>query len=232
MIDILKLNPTKHNRSSKLSEGQPVDLKSHGHSSAKRSKQLGVSERPVCNRVKKVSVKAKCKRGGVSKYEKVGSKDFRCSVCKSVKSLSKRRGTKCHKCIHEQWISTTEGALRYRFSMKKSVARRKGILFTITLDEFKGQYEKQAGKDGYTGEQFCFAFGQGRSRVTGSVDRIVNEGGYTPGNFVFCRLATNSKKGNRPVERLIEQLEFEFSTEGGGDSQPETEEVANLEKAI
>src|ERR1039457_1638884 len=56
MIDILKDIPTKPTRSSKLSNGQPVDLQSQGHSVARQAKQLEVAQRPVCNRLKKVGM--------------------------------------------------------------------------------------------------------------------------------------------------------------------------------
>jgi hypothetical protein len=118
-----------------------------------------------------------------------------------------------------------EGALHFRFTMKRSVARRKGIPFNLTFEYFKRLYEEQDGKDGYTGEQMSFSFGHGLSRATVSLDRIDNNGGYTNGNVKFCRLATNSKKGNRPVGRLIEQLKFDFSSEampaGAGPNQKE-----------
>jgi hypothetical protein len=109
--------------------------------------------------------------------------------------------------------------------MKKSVARRRGIPFNLTFEYFKELYEEQDGKDGYTGEQMILDFGQGLSRATATLDRIDNDGGYTPDNVKFCRLATNSKKGNRPVGRLIEQLKFDFSSEampaGAGPNQKE-----------
>jgi hypothetical protein len=107
-------------------------------------------------------------------------------------------------------VNTVDGALRYRFSMKKSVAGRNHIPFTLTFDDFKKQYERQEGRDGYTGEQMCFDFGQGRSGATITMDRVDNNRGYIPGNVVFCRLDTNSKKGSKPVQRFAEQLKLDF----------------------
>ena len=57
----------------------------------------------------------------------------------------------------------------------------------------------------------AFDFGQGKSGATMSLDRIDNEKGYTLGNVVFCRVDTNSKKNNRPVDEFMEQLDLEFS---------------------
>jgi hypothetical protein len=231
MIDILKDNPTKPKRSSKLSTGHPVEIHSHGNSTNKQAKQLVVAQRRMCKRVKKVGVKTN-KGGAAAKYEKVGSKDFRCSVCKRVKPLSKRSGRKCHKCVNELAVSTAEGALRFRFTMKKSVARRKGIEFNLTFEYFKRLFEQQDGEDGYTGKQMSFSFGHGRSRATGSLDRIDNEEGYVPGNVVLCRLDTNSMKGAKPIGEFRMQMELDFTSGVTEVSQPRSEEVANLEKTI
>src|ERR1017187_7094295 len=132
MIDIFKVSPTKHNRSSsKHSDGQPVGIQSEGHSREKQAKQLEVAQRPVCNRVKKVGARAKCKGGAVPKSEKVGSEAFKCMSCTLVKPSRQRRGKLCCDCTHKRYVSSSEGALRCRYTQKKSVARRKGILFTL-----------------------------------------------------------------------------------------------------
>ena len=103
-----------------------------------------------------------------------------------------------------------KGALRFRYCMKKSVARRKGIPFTLSLDDFKRLFELQAGKDAYTGEQMCFDYGQGRSAATVSLDRIDNEKGYTLGNVAFCHLSTNGKKSDQPPDEFRKQLTLNF----------------------
>jgi hypothetical protein len=94
--------------------------------------------------------------------------------------------------------------------MKKSAARRKGIPFTLTLEDYTRVFDLQAGKDAYTGEQMCFDYGHGRSAATASLDRIDNDGGYTPGNVVFCRLSTNGKKSDQPPDEFMKQLTFNF----------------------
>jgi hypothetical protein len=94
--------------------------------------------------------------------------------------------------------------------MKKGVARRRRIPFTLTFGDYKRLFDLQAGKDAYTGEQMCFDYGQGRSAATVSLDRIDNEKGYTPGNAAFCRLSTNGKKSNRPPDEFRKQLTLNF----------------------
>ena len=179
-----------------------------------------------------MGLKANYKRGGVSRYKKVGSEQFNCSSCGRDKPLRERYGTICYACRHKRRVCTIEGALRYRFNKKKSHAKHKGIPFTLTFEEYKRQYEKQDGKDGYTGKQLCFEFGHGRSRTTGSLDKIDNEGGYSPGNIMFCSLAINAKKGTKPVERLMVQLELSFASGQSEDSQPKTTEESNTEDKL
>lgn len=221
MTNVLAVRPT---RNSKFSDEQLMDLHSQGLSIRKLAKRLGVSHGPVCRRIKKLGLKANGKSGGVPRYEKTGSEDFRCSSCGRVKPLRQRHGTICKHCSHRRWVSTREGALRFRYSLKKSFARRRGIPFSLTFDEFKRLYEQQAGKDGYTGEQMTFDYGRGLDRTTVSLDRIDNNGGYTPGNIKFCCHGTNSKKNNKPVERFIEQLELNFPSELSDASQPQSRE--------
>ena len=209
------ITPTKPCTRRKFTDEQLVELHSQGLSIPKMAKQLGVSQRPVCSRMKKLGLKANFKRGGNAKYLKVGTDKFRCIGCKRTKPLRQRNGTKCWRCKYEKSVSTWEGALRRRYTMKKCRARMKGIPFTLTFEDFKGLYEQQAGIDAYTGQQMDFDFGQGRSGATVSLDRVDNNKGYVPGNVLFARLDTNSKKNNRPVDEFMEQLALEFPEAGG-----------------
>jgi len=224
MANVLAVNPTKPKRNRKFSDERLVELHSQSMSARKLAKHLGVSRASVCSRMKKLGLKAKCKRGGVPRYKKVGSERFQCLSCTRVKPLRQRRGTICVNCRHERYVSTREGALRFRYDVKKADAKRKGIPFNLSYQDFKRQFEEQGGKDGYTGEQMSFDFGQGLSGATMTLDRIDNDGGYTRENVMFCRLSTNAKKGNRPVSRLIAQLQFNFSSEANDASQPESKE--------
>ena len=46
--------------------------------------------------------------------------------------------------------------------------------------------------------------------ATGTLNCVDNKKGYVPGNVLFCRLDTNSKKNNRPVNEFMKQLDLEF----------------------
>jgi len=211
MESIVKMGFRKAPGNRKFSDEKLIELHSQGLSIPKMAVQLGVSQQPVRLRMKKLGLKANGKRGGVPRYVKAGAGEFHCTSCDRDKPLRQRAGTKCNRCTYEKSVSTREGALRRRFIMKKSCAKRRGIPFTVTYEEYKKKCEKQNGKDGYTGKQMCFDYGQGRSGATVTLDRIDNDGGYTPDNIVFCRLEINSKKGKRPVDEFREQqMEFDF----------------------
>jgi hypothetical protein len=162
-MNISTVSPNNACGRRKFTDEKLIELHSQGLSTRKLAKGLGVSRPPVCVRMKKLGLKPNCKAGGIPMYEKVGTDKFRCAACGKIKPLRQRNGTKCCKCHHERWVSTKEGALRYRYLMKRCNARKKGIPFALTFEDFKGLFEKQTGKDGYTGEQMVFDFSQGRT---------------------------------------------------------------------
>lgn len=209
-MNVSNVNPTNACGRRKFTDEKLIELHSQGLSTRKLAKGLGVSRPPVCVRMKKLGLKPNCKAGGIPRYEKVGTDKFRCTACGKIKPLRQRHGTKCGKCHHERYVSTREGALRRRFTTKRCHARRKGIPFTLSFEYYRGLFEQQAGKDGYTGEQMSFDFGQGTSGATVSLDRIDNDKGYMNGNVKFCCLATNSKKQGKPVEQFLMQLSLNF----------------------
>ena len=140
-------------RNRKFSDEALLELHCQGLSIPKLAKQLGVSQQPVRSRMRKLGLMSNHERGGVPSYEKVGASRFRCAGCRKVKPLRQRSGRKCKNCTQKRYLSTTNGALRHRFDNKKCQARRKSIPFHLIFEEYKAQYEKQGGKDGYTGEQ-------------------------------------------------------------------------------
>jgi hypothetical protein len=225
-MNALIVSPAKPQPNRKFTDEQLVEVHSKGLSTPKVAEQLGVSRQSVCKRLKKIGLEANFKPGGVTRYEKAGSEHFCCSSCGRDKPLRQRHGTSCNKCHDAQRINTTEKALRHRYNKKKSYAKQSGIPFTLTFEEYKRQYAEQDGRDGYTGEQMSFDFGHGLSRATVTLDRIDNDRGYTHGNVMFCCMATNAKKGNRPVRRLIEQLKLDLSIEVSDGSEPESREVS------
>ena len=73
--------------------------------------------------------------------------------------------------------------VRYSYVSLRNNAKRRGKVFTITLDYFK---------------QFCYATdylkGKGRTATSYTVDRIDESKGYEPGNIQVLPLVVNIKK--------------------------------------
>jgi len=73
--------------------------------------------------------------------------------------------------------------VRYSFVSLRNNAKRRGKVFTITLEDFK---------------QFCYATdylkGKGRTATSYTVDRIIEELGYIEGNLQCIQNADNVRK--------------------------------------
>ena len=153
MTNFLAVIPTKPKRTGRFSDEHLMDLHPQGLGTPKVAKRRRVSRESACKSLKKQGLTANGKPAGVPRYQKVGSKKFRCKSCNDVKPLRQRDGTICFKCRYERYVSTREGALRRRYDVKRLDAKRKGIPFNLSYQDFKRQFEEQGGKDGYTGEQ-------------------------------------------------------------------------------
>ena len=209
-MNALTKKSTNACRSRKFSDAKLVKLHSGGLSIPKLAKELGVSQQPLRKRLCKLGLKANGKRGGVPRYEKVGSKEFRCVTCRNVKPLRQRHGRVCLICTHDKYVSTEAGALRFRFDMKRISARRRGIPFELTFEQFERLHKLQTGIDAYSKEPMAFEYGHGRSGETMSLDRIDNDKGYIRGNVAFCKVAKNGEKNDKPPDQYVKQLRLNF----------------------
>jgi hypothetical protein len=100
----------------------------------------------------------------------------------------KTNGTKiCSTCRSRK--SRQKNPVKYCYNNLKHNAKRRGIEFALTLEEFI---------------QFChetnYLAGKGRTKASYSIDRIDNNKGYTLDNIRVITLSENSKKGNKKLE--------------------------------
>ena len=94
-----------------------------------------------------------------------------------------------------------------KYGKLKASASKRNILFTITRDELKEQFDKQLGKCYYTNEPLSVNLSKRGSTKAGfitSVDRVDNNLGYVKGNVVFCLNLANIMKSDLSV------LEFKY----------------------
>jgi hypothetical protein len=92
----------------------------------------------------------------------------------------------CSTCRSKK--SRTEHPELYCFVNLRNNAKRRGIEFKITFDQFKQfAYETK------------YLAGKGRQRDSLTIDRIDNSIGYVPGNLQAMTKSDNSRKGNRSL---------------------------------
>lgn len=153
----------------------------------------------------------------------VDENSARCFTCKKILLLNEfqhgRRGQnynyrykQCRICRKKQayknMSSTIDKYLKHRYARLKNHCKRKHIVFNITLDEFRTQYEKQKGKCFYTDQEMRTIFGEGYNRNTLSVDKIIPENGYTKNNFVFCTVKVNTSKLDFELKEIKKWMPF------------------------
>ena len=102
-------------------------------------------------------------------------------ICKYCPNIIKSRGAVCSTCRSR--VSRLNNPVRYAYLKLKDSAKRRNIVFAITLDWFK-VFCKDTGYMERKGKMF--------NKYT--VDRIKNDKGYEPGNLQLLTLSENSYK--------------------------------------
>jgi hypothetical protein len=79
--------------------------------------------------------------------------------------------------------------LKYTYNNLKSNSTRRGVEFTLTIEDFK---------------KICYETnyiqGKGKSKLSYSIDRIDNSKGYVLENIRILTLSENSRKGSKILE--------------------------------
>ena len=106
--------------------------------------------------------------------------------CETKYCKNKRRKgrNKCSTCGKREWRTKFPMKAAYQTLRHNATRRRKP--FTITFADF---------------EKFCYEFnymaGKGRTRLSYTVDCIVNSLGYVPGNLQSLTRSDNARKGTK-----------------------------------
>lgn len=144
----------------------------------------------------------------------VGKDKVRCRKCKNVLPLDEfkhkyQQLSYCKECHKKQKLdyrrrlnSNLDWYIRDKYNHLKARAKQAGILFSISLDDYRSQYEKQHGKCFYTDALMEWGTGKGKNSSTASLDKIVPEKGYVPGNVVFCTMKANMVKQNLTLQEV------------------------------
>lgn len=97
------------------------------------------------------------------------------------------QGGHCWKCIKRKYAE--KYPVKYAYQVLKNNSKRRGIKFTLTLQEFI---------------RFCvktkILLGRGREKDCYSIDRIDNSKGYEADNIQVLTVSENSKKYTKKVK--------------------------------
>lgn len=148
----------------------------------------------------------------------VSETEAECSKCGETKLLSQflfnRHGKKyeyrftyCLACRRKQLTenlnSSVGSFLGDRYNRLKLRAKKFGVKFAISREEFIEQFHRQRGLCFYTDEVLRYKVGNGYDiRCSLSIDKIVPENGYVQGNIVFCTSRVNTAKSNFSLEEM------------------------------
>ena len=116
--------------------------------------------------------------------------------------------TKSCGCIkktnHHNWLGYGEISGQYWKGVIASATKR-NLIFTISIENAWGQFQKQSGKCAITGLELSFVrnYKSGNlDRQTASLDRIDSNQGYTNDNIQWTHKVINTIKGNLPDNEL------------------------------
>ncbi len=183
-----------------------LSLYRQGQNCHEIGRQAGCSHQGVRRVLKENGLKSNRKRG-VS-LNRIGDKKARCSECDKEKSIKKfslhRRSTGnyresyCDECRRKKVIARVNADvtrfISSAYSHLRSNCRKKDIKFQLNREHLLSLYERQNGLCFYTDRRMRCLIGNGASRDSLSVDRIVPEVGYVEGNVVLCTRLANSVK--------------------------------------
>lgn len=80
-------------------------------------------------------------------------------------------------------------------------ARKRGLLFTISIQEAWRVFERQQGRCALSDEPICF--GDRKLNGTASLDRIDSDAGYVPRNIQWVHKVVNAMKMQLPQQDFI-----------------------------
>lgn len=133
-----------------------------------------------------------------------------CGSCKLILPKSEFFNRVCKKCrrkrdkeIYKDKYTdpSAECFLTYRFKKAKESAKRRDILFNLTIEDLNFLYKKQQGRCFYSNRILLL---QLKSPDALSIDRIDSNGSYNLSNCVLCTYQVNLMKSSFTTNEFIE----------------------------
>jgi len=92
--------------------------------------------------------------------------------------------------------------MKHKASTLKSSAKKQSLPFDLTWEYLIALFKTQNGGCFYTDEALKYERGNGHSKQSLSVDKIVPEKGYTRENVVLCTYKANVVKNSLSLEEI------------------------------
>jgi hypothetical protein len=110
----------------------------------------------------------------------------------------------CKECEYKdhekRFNSSPEKRAIIMLSSARETSKKKGIKFSLTIEDIMKQYHTQHGKCFYSGQLMSPI---AKSSTLMSIDRIDSSEGYTKDNIVLCCWRINEMKKNDPQNNFL-----------------------------
>lgn len=135
----------------------------------------------------------------------------KCTILQDVENFrlyptTNNRYGSCKACKHQLANDTVNASIEDFINrsviVRRSDAKKRKIPFTIDTEYMIQQYRNQQGLCFYTDVEMTWGYGKGRLITALSLDKIIPEKGYIPGNSVFCCDIVNIVKRDFTLEQL------------------------------
>jgi hypothetical protein len=118
---------------------------------------------------------------------------------------TKRRGK-----LSRKWCGCEDLSGEY-FAVTRCSARKRGLLFEITIEQAWGLFQQQGGRCALTGRSLSLMESrrllQKADGQTASLDRIDSTKGYVPGNVWWVHKDVNMIKKEYPLDKFLQVCE-------------------------
>lgn len=183
----------------KTNEAAIRELHSYGFTDLEISRKLGIAQTCAVRWRKNCGLLSIVKESTVVM---VDAEHIRCISCGEISKAHCQRldGTpsqsRCGSCAKKNMKAnrTDFGFMKTRFFGLRKRCSEDGTIIEISPEYLLNLWNRQEGKCFYTDEPMALYSDSGIVRNLFSVDKIIPEKGYTPGNVVLCTFRANELK--------------------------------------
>lgn len=197
-------------------ESESIRLNGEGFTNTQIGEMLGIPRKSVGYYLSKRNLKSARVNQKIVMVDDVNAECTKCGKVLLRADLPWGRVTTkpyqlsyCRRCLTEQVVRNTKRSipqyLMHRHRAIKAKCQQADVPFDLPGGYLADLYEKQKGLCFYTDEEMKVYFGtkkSGARRNSLSVDKILPEVGYIPGNIVLCIARANSVKHDCTIQEI------------------------------